>query len=53
MDNIAAEHCAFHALYPDAPAGGATGGGTGHPTLAEVEKGHLVACFRLDEPGTC
>jgi peptide/nickel transport system ATP-binding protein len=53
MDKIAAEHCAFHAMFPDAPPGGGTGVRAGQPTLAEVEKGHFVACFRLDEPGTC
>ena len=53
MDKVATEHCAFHAMFPDAPAGGGSAGGAAHPTLAEVEKGHFVACFRLDEPGTC
>ena len=50
MDEVASEPCAYHALYPDAQAAGAE---PTPPALAEVEKGHFVACFRLDEPGTC
>jgi peptide/nickel transport system ATP-binding protein len=50
IDAVAKEPCAYHALFPNAEAGGVGG----HlPALAEIEKGHLVACFRLDEPGTC
>ncbi len=51
MDAVAAEPCAYHAMFPDTRVAGGTGDLT--PALAEVEKGHFVACFRLDEPGTC
>jgi peptide/nickel transport system ATP-binding protein len=51
MDAIAAEPCAYHAMYPSGQAAGGTG--EPEPALAEVEKGHFVACFRLDEPETC
>ena len=51
MDAVAAEPCAYHAMFPNAQAAGGTGDRM--PALAEVEKGHFVACFRLDEPGTC
>jgi oligopeptide/dipeptide ABC transporter ATP-binding protein len=51
MDAVEAEPCVYHAMYPN--AGAADGSGEPAPALAEVEKGHFVACFRLDEPGTC
>ena len=51
MDAIAAEPCAYHAMFPDGQATTATGAPV--PALAEIEPGHFVACFRLDEPGTC
>jgi oligopeptide/dipeptide ABC transporter ATP-binding protein len=50
MDEVASGPCAYHAMYPDAQAAGVE---STAPALAEVEKGHFVACFRLDEPGTC
>jgi len=51
MDTVAKEPCAYHAMFPDAR--GADGAAASVPALAEIEKGHFVACFRLDEPGTC
>jgi oligopeptide/dipeptide ABC transporter ATP-binding protein len=51
MDRVAKEPCAYHAMYPAAKE--AAGVAVSVPALAEVEKGHFVACFRLDEPGTC
>lgn len=51
MDAVASEPCAYHAMFPDAGAAGGTGDRL--PALAEVERGHFVACFQLDEPGTC
>jgi oligopeptide/dipeptide ABC transporter ATP-binding protein len=51
IDDVAMEPCAYHAMFPDARA--AAGSDNRVPALAEVEKGHFVACFRLDEPGTC
>ena len=51
IDAVATEPCAYHALFPNAQ--GADGKDPGIPALAEIEKGHFVACFRLDEPGTC
>jgi len=53
MDAVAKEKCAYHAMYPATGDGGAAAGGASVPALAEFEKGHFVACFRLDEPGTC
>jgi peptide/nickel transport system ATP-binding protein len=51
MDAVALEPCPYHSIYPDARA--STGGDGQWPALAEVEPGHLVACARLDEPGSC
>jgi len=51
MDAVATEACAYHAIFPDAHAAEVAAGQA--PALAEVETGHFVACFRLDEPGTC
>ena len=51
MDAVAAEPCAYHAKYPKAD--GMAGPEEPISGLAEVEPGHFVACFRLDEPGTC
>ena len=53
MDAVAKETCAYHAMYPATGDGAAKGTAAAVPALAEVEKGHFVACFRLDEPGTC
>jgi peptide/nickel transport system ATP-binding protein len=50
IDKVATEQCAYHAMYPNQRE---RGGGEHIPALAEVEKGHFVACFRLDEPGSC
>ena len=43
--------CIYHETYPDAvtPAGPAGE----RPPLALAEADHYVACYRVDEPGTC
>jgi peptide/nickel transport system ATP-binding protein len=51
MDAVALERCPYHERYPDARA--TTAGDGQWPALAEVEPGHLVACSRLDEAGSC
>jgi hypothetical protein len=51
MDAVASEPCAYHAMFPETQATDGKGGVI--PALAEVETGHFVACFRLDEPGIC
>jgi len=43
--------CAYHSMYPDAGAGGASV--AARPALAEVEDDHLVGCFRPYVEGAC
>ncbi|MGO9177683.1 MAG: ABC transporter ATP-binding protein [Candidatus Limnocylindrales bacterium] len=43
--------CAYHAMYPETRAGGASE--AARPALAEIEEDHLVGCFRPYVEGAC
>jgi peptide/nickel transport system ATP-binding protein len=45
------DHCAYHAMYPEARSTGASDGA--RPALAEIEEDHFVGCIRPYVKGTC
>jgi oligopeptide/dipeptide ABC transporter ATP-binding protein len=46
-----ADHCAYHAMYPETRE--ATASDVVRPALAEIEEDHFVACFRPYLEGAC